>query len=209
MMWTFFCTMCHVDVLLLSKIMLSVDGHCMKCTWYWGSTCRHNKLWQCFCSRFRGVDSVWGQIWPILFDQMTRYHGHLQSSAPCYELWVAQYWQLFHLDFLWFPEVRRSPCSIVIGRVPVLTSNRLYQKGRFSTVANWCNSLFNLHASCHDDEDWGPYIPVGPELLQLITISSRVTEINKKVQQSWQTSALAMHLPLARLVSMPVIFAYF
>jgi len=28
----------------------------------------------------------------------------------------------------------------------------------------------------------------------------------KKVQQSWQTSALAMHLPLARLVSMPVIF---
>ena len=29
---------------------------------------------------------------------------------------------------------------------------------------------------------------------------------NKKVQQSWQTSALAMHLPLARLVSMPVIF---
>ena len=30
--------------------------------------------------------------------------------------------------------------------------------------------------------------------------------IDKKVQQSWQTSALAMHLPLARLVSMPVIF---
>jgi len=29
---------------------------------------------------------------------------------------------------------------------------------------------------------------------------------DKKVQQSWQTSALAMHLPLARLVSMPVIF---
>jgi len=29
---------------------------------------------------------------------------------------------------------------------------------------------------------------------------------NRKVQQSWQTSALAMHLPLARLVSMPVIF---
>jgi len=29
---------------------------------------------------------------------------------------------------------------------------------------------------------------------------------NKKVQQSWQTSALAMHLPLVRLVSMPVIF---
>ena len=28
----------------------------------------------------------------------------------------------------------------------------------------------------------------------------------KKVQQSWQTSALATHLPLARLVSMPVIF---
>ena len=32
------------------------------------------------------------------------------------------------------------------------------------------------------------------------------TQHNKKVQQSWQTSALAMHLPLARLVSMPVIF---
>jgi len=31
-------------------------------------------------------------------------------------------------------------------------------------------------------------------------------QFNKKVQQSWQTSALAMHLPLARLVSMPVIF---
>ena len=30
---------------------------------------------------------------------------------------------------------------------------------------------------------------------------------NKKVQQSWQTSALAIHLPLARLVSMPVIFS--
>jgi len=30
--------------------------------------------------------------------------------------------------------------------------------------------------------------------------------LNKKVQQSWQTSALAMHLPLARLISMPVIF---
>jgi len=29
---------------------------------------------------------------------------------------------------------------------------------------------------------------------------------NKKVQQSWQTSALAMHLHPARLVSMPVIF---
>ena len=29
---------------------------------------------------------------------------------------------------------------------------------------------------------------------------------NKKVQQSWQTSALAMHLPLARLVSTPIIF---
>ena len=29
---------------------------------------------------------------------------------------------------------------------------------------------------------------------------------NKKVQQSWQTSALAVHLPLARLVSMPGIF---
>ena len=29
---------------------------------------------------------------------------------------------------------------------------------------------------------------------------------NKKVQQSWQTSALAMRLPLARLISMPVIF---
>ena len=29
---------------------------------------------------------------------------------------------------------------------------------------------------------------------------------NKKVQQSWQTSALVMHLPLARLVSMSVIF---
>jgi len=29
---------------------------------------------------------------------------------------------------------------------------------------------------------------------------------NKKVQQSWQTSALAMHLPLARLVTMRVIF---
>jgi len=29
---------------------------------------------------------------------------------------------------------------------------------------------------------------------------------SKKVQQSWQTSALAMHLPLVRLVSMPVIF---
>ena len=28
---------------------------------------------------------------------------------------------------------------------------------------------------------------------------------DKKVQQSWQTSALAMHLALARLVSMPVI----
>jgi len=28
----------------------------------------------------------------------------------------------------------------------------------------------------------------------------------KKAQQSWQTSALAMHLPLARKVSMPVIF---
>ena len=32
------------------------------------------------------------------------------------------------------------------------------------------------------------------------------TQINKKVQQSRQTSALAMHLLLARLVSMPVIF---
>jgi len=30
--------------------------------------------------------------------------------------------------------------------------------------------------------------------------------LNKKAQQSWQTSALAMHLPLARLVSTPVIF---
>ena len=29
---------------------------------------------------------------------------------------------------------------------------------------------------------------------------------NKKIQQSWQTSALAVHLPLARLVSMCVIF---
>ena len=29
---------------------------------------------------------------------------------------------------------------------------------------------------------------------------------NKKVQQSWQTSALAVHLLLARLVSMPIIF---
>jgi len=31
-------------------------------------------------------------------------------------------------------------------------------------------------------------------------------DVYKKVQQSWQTSALAMHLPLARLVSMSVIF---
>ena len=30
--------------------------------------------------------------------------------------------------------------------------------------------------------------------------------LNKKVQQSWQTSALVIHLPLARLVSTPVIF---
>jgi len=32
------------------------------------------------------------------------------------------------------------------------------------------------------------------------------TKTNKKVQRSWQTSALAMHLPLAHLVSLPVIF---
>jgi len=38
----------------------------------------------------------------------------------------------------------------------------------------------------------------------LITFS--VISCNKKVQQSWQTSALAMHLSLSRLVSMPVIF---
>jgi len=35
---------------------------------------------------------------------------------------------------------------------------------------------------------------------------SQVATLNKKVQQSWQTSALAMHSPLARLDSMPVIF---
>ena len=48
----------------------------------------------------------------------------------------------------------------------------------------------------------------------VLTQSTRVTELawhmtvarNKKVQQSWQTSTLAMHLPLARLISMPVIF---
>jgi len=33
-----------------------------------------------------------------------------------------------------------------------------------------------------------------------------VVVLNKKVQQSWQTSASAMHLPLARLVSMSVLF---
>jgi len=33
--------------------------------------------------------------------------------------------------------------------------------------------------------------------------------VYEKIQQSWQTSALAVHLPLARLVSMCVIFAYF
>jgi len=43
-------------------------------------------------------------------------------------------------------------------------------------------------------------------MCQRITRIARPIVQNKKVQQSWQTSALAMHLPLARLVSMPVIF---
>ena len=34
----------------------------------------------------------------------------------------------------------------------------------------------------------------------------RIHEDRQEIQQSWQTSALAMHLPLARLVSMSVIF---
>jgi len=38
------------------------------------------------------------------------------------------------------------------------------------------------------------------------TTTSAMLGENKKVQQSWQTSTLAMHLPLACLVSMPVIF---
>jgi len=42
--------------------------------------------------------------------------------------------------------------------------------------------------------------------LPILTDWLKCTLYNKKVQQSWQTSALAMHLPLARLVSMPVIF---
>jgi len=40
-----------------------------------------------------------------------------------------------------------------------------------------------------------------------ILLLSVYDSFDKKVQQSWQTRvALAMHLPLARLVSMPVIF---
>ena len=45
------------------------------------------------------------------------------------------------------------------------------------------------------------------ELLKFVTLDDIMTSLlNKKVQQSRQTSALAMHLPLARLISMPVIF---
>jgi len=52
-----------------------------------------------------------------------------------------------------------------------------------------------------------PYTPVGrggSRRPMLRGFMLRMT--NKKVPQSWQTSALAMHLPLAHLVSTPVIF---
>jgi len=42
-------------------------------------------------------------------------------------------------------------------------------------------------------------------MLTAAYIDWHIKNSNKKVHQSWQTSALAMHLPLARLVSMPVI----
>ena len=38
------------------------------------------------------------------------------------------------------------------------------------------------------------------------TANTAILNLHKKVQQSWQTSTLAMHLPLAHSVSMPVIF---
>jgi len=41
--------------------------------------------------------------------------------------------------------------------------------------------------------------------LGTFTVSFKLS-VNKKVQQSWQTSALAKHLPLACLVSMSAIF---
>jgi len=39
-----------------------------------------------------------------------------------------------------------------------------------------------------------------------LPVNTYQTLLYKKVQQSWQTSTLAMHLPLVHLVSMPVIF---
>ena len=56
--------------------------------------------------------------------------------------------------------------------------------------------------------------PLGDYILRLNNVGviyelskdTATARSNKKVQQSWQTSALAMHLPLARLVSMSVIF---
>jgi len=47
---------------------------------------------------------------------------------------------------------------------------------------------------------------MGYLMIALLQIHSRLWNWNKKIQPSWQTSALAMHLLLARLVSMPVIF---
>ena len=120
-----------------------------------GSACRRNQLWEYFCSQFRGVDSVWGQIWLILIDQIS-------PSELCSMLRVMSSTILTTVSpgsaclCLWFPERRMSPCSIFISQVPVLVSNQ--QSKRCAMP-------------------WGPCIPVGPELLQLITRGTEIRNV--------------------------------
>ena len=53
---------------------------------------------------------------------------------------------------------------------------------------------------------WQSFTAIGRRIAEGTWRKENKKVQQKKVQQSWQTSALAMHLPLARLVSMPVIF---
>ena len=63
------------------------------------------------------------------------------------------------------------------------------------------------HYSCHLQAACALVkVPHYDEIRIKVCITCNAGGPNKKVQQSWQTSALAMHLPLARLISMPVIF---
>jgi len=85
-----------------------------------------------------------------------------------------------------------------------LTGSSLTPKGM---TLNDLNGHFGLKSGSGSASNGLAFWPFGENYSEICTATHILSAAtNKKVQQSWQTSALAMHLPLARSFSIPVIF---